>query len=519
MKEINRIIAEAKRALEVLENGKTFTTTYVANRLEKAAEANPRDSLICHMRDVMIKKSANDRFISQREVSESYDHLYGLSGGRSNFRKELGDLLPDKHATLNLSQATASGSRIPYENSLDPMFGDSDLSKELAGVFSLDKKSSFSALSDNTMRKAEKFAKLQLISLGCVPQKVQAIRSNDHFILCNASVDTSDFTQVSVSIPVQVTNGVPALPGHFIQGDGLVKLNKENLYVFIKDSNNFRKKTNAGKFASERSISEFKVDTPVVPVALERYVDLENELVIAASSFSRDQIKVATGVVAVELSGYGVPNPQVRVAGSTAKTLTLSADIPTAQGRIEIEVPVDMPNGRPVIPSHFGAGGKTYKLSALGLRDVMKAASAGDSIGTITREAEAMGGMSYNQLIDRMIDGVSKADLRQAEDALSAVGNKFGGEQYKFALDKFSKLLKHSSGNTERDDMIKKALASGDLIQLPTSVQPYCPKLGLPVSKIDFDDRGRVVPMRRAAQSNDIDETGAMISSSKITLS
>jgi hypothetical protein len=130
-----------------------------------------------------------------------------------------------------------------------------------------------------------------------------------------------------------------------------------------------------------------------------------------------------------------------------------------------------------------------------------------------------MSQMSYNQLIDRMIDGVSKGDLRQAEDALSAVGGKFGGEQYKFALDKFSKLLKHSSKSTDRNDMIKKALASGDLIQLPTSVQPYCPKLGLPVSKVDFDDRGRPVPMRRAAHSNDVDGTGAMMSSSKIVLS
>ena len=102
------------------------------------------------------------------------------------------------------------------------------LAQELSGVFDLDKKGSFSAFSDNTIKKAEKFAKLQMTALGCAPQTVKAIKSNDHFVLCTASVDTSDFTQVEVSVPVQVTNGIPSLPTHFVQDNGLVKLNKEN---------------------------------------------------------------------------------------------------------------------------------------------------------------------------------------------------------------------------------------------------------------------------------------------------
>jgi len=519
MKEINRIVAQAKRALDVLENGKTFTTTYVVNRLEKAAALNSKDTLICHMRDVIANRRSDNKFITQREISEIYDHLYGLGGGRSNFRKEVGDLLPDKHATIKLEDSGASGARIPYGEKLSPLYEENEFSKELAGVFSLDKQSSFSALSDNTVRKAEKFAKLQLVSLGCVPQEVTAVRTNDHFILCNASIDTSDFTQVNVPIPVQVTNGIPALPNHFVQGDELVKLNKENLYVYIKDTNNFRKKTNVNKFASQRSVSDFKVDTPVVPVSLEKYADLENDLVAAASSFGVEQIKMATGVVAVELSGYGVPNPQVRVASSTDKTLTFAADIPTAHGRVEINVPVDMPNGKPVIPSSFIVSGKSYRLNEDGLRSIMKASDHKNDISKVSREAEEMTRLSYGQLVDRIINGVSNNDYRQAEDALSVIGEKFDGQQYLSALDKFSKLLKHSSEGTERDALIKQALANGDLVQLPTSIQPYCPKLGLPVSKVGFDHKGRPVPARRKAQRDNLAESGAMISTSKIALS
>jgi len=519
MNEIKHIVAQAKMALDKIENGKTFTTSYVLGRLESAAANNSRDVLICHARDVIVRKAGNQQFITQKEIAEVHDHLCGLASGRSNFRKELGDLLPDKHAILKEIKKGAASARIPYEEKLSPLFEENELSKELAGVFSLDKQSSFSALSNNSIKKAEKFARLQLISLGCVPQEVKAIRTNDHFILCNASVDTSDFTQVNIPIPVQVTKGIPSLPTHFVQGDNLVKLNKENIYVFIKDKNNFIKKTAASRFAEQRSSRDFKVDTPVVPVALEKYADLENELVTAASSFSRDQIRVATGVVAAELASLGVPNPQVRVSYSTDKVLAFAADIPTPHGRVEIDIPVDMPNGRPVIPNSFVIKGKGYKLNEDGLRTVIKASSHVEDLNKVSREVVEMSRLSYPQLINRMVDGVSRTDYRQAEDALSVIGNKFDGAQYLAALDKFTKLLKHSSNGTERDAMIKKALENGDLIRVPTSVQPYCPKLGLPVSKISFDAKGRPVPTRRASQTEDLDSLGAAISSSRVTLS
>lgn len=519
MNEIRKIAAEAKKALDKLNNGKTFTTSYVLSRLEKAAANNSRDALICHMRDIMIKRASSRKFISQKEIGEIYDHLYGMSGGRSSFRKEAEDLLPEKHAVLTLESYGAAGSRIPCENAISPLYADNELSRELAGVFSLDKKGSFSAFSNNSMRKAEKFAKLQLVSLGCAPQLVKAIRSNDHFILCNASIDTSDFTQVNVPIPVQVTNGIPSLPTHFVQDDKLVKLNKENLYVYIKDKNNFKRKASMGKFASQRSSREFKVDTPVIPASLEKFANLENELVAAASCYDRSQVRLATNVVAAELAGFGIPNPQVRVASSNDKVLSFAADIPTSRGRVEINIPVDMPNGRPVIPSNFTVGEKIYKLNESGLSSIIKAANRDADLNKVSRETVEMRRLSYNQLVDRIIDGVSRSDYKQAEDALGVINSKFGGQHYLSALDKFSKLLKHASSGSERDTMIKNALKNGDLIRVPTSVQPYCPKLGLPANKVDFDARGRPIPARRKAQRDNLSETGAMISSSRVAIS
>jgi hypothetical protein len=137
----------------------------------------------------------------------------------------------------------------------------------------------------------------------------------------------------------------------------------------------------------------------------------------------------------------------------------------------------------------------------------------------VSREVEEMNRLSYPQLIDQVTEGVTVSDFRKAEDALATIETKFGGQKYISALDMFSKLLKHSANNSERDDHIKNALDRGELIRVPTSVQLYCPKLGLPVSKVAFDEKGRMIPATRALKSDPLKETGAMISASRIVLS
>jgi hypothetical protein len=516
MKQIKKIVEQAKLALDKLNNGKTYPTSYVVGRLEKSVANNPGDALIGYMRDVFSKRASNQSFVSQKEITEAYDSLYGMSGGRSSFRNELEDLLMSKQAA-EPQERTGTASRIPYEKSLEPLYAPSDLSEELGGAFSLNDKASFAALSNNTLRRAEKFAKLQLTALDYTPSEVTAIRSNEHFVLCNASVSTSDFTQVNIPIPVQVTNGMPTLPTSFVQGDTLVKLNKENLFVFVKDQRNFTKKASRGKYEAQRAFGELRVESPAMPSALEKFANLDNELVAAATLFSRDQVNNAINVVSAELSSLGLNRTQIKLASANDKTLNFLVSIPSAGGQVSAEIPVDMPNGMPVIPSHLSVASKVYRLNEAGLKSLLAYAAETPSINKVSRETEEMGRMTYAQLVDQIDAGVASSNFKQAEAALDVIGSKFGSTKYLASLDRFSKLLKHSSGNAERDDLIKAAVDRGDLISVSTSVQLYCPKLGLPLSKVAFDEKGRVIPKTRVAQTLD-SNSGALISTSKITL-
>ncbi len=517
MKEISNIAKQAQAALEALQNGKTYSSRYVADRLAVAAESNSQDALICHMRDVFQKHASSNQFVNQKQIAEVYEKLYGMSNGKSSFRQTCGDLLPSKYSSAISTQVGAEHMRVPYEEKLEPLYGErSDLSDELSGVFDLNKNSSFSAHSDSAIKRAEKYTKLQLVSMGYEPTSVKAVQKNDHFILCSASVDTSDHMQVNIPVPVQLSNGSPTLPTHFIQDGGLVKLNKENVFVFVKDSSNNIKKTARQAFEGQRSIREFEVDTPFLPAALEKFAKLEDDLVAAATSFSPAQVRAATNVVALEFSDL-VKNPQVKVASSNARTLTFDVRVPTASGDVAVQVPVDMPEGSPVIPTKFNYNGASYKINSDSLNKI--ASVKNESKALVSREVEEMSRLAYNQLMDRVVDGTSRGDLKLAEDALATINAKFGGEQYIAALNQFSSLLKHASGNSDREKLVKQALANGTFIRVPTSAELYCPKLGLPASKVGFDEAGRPVPLRRLASVEDIESTGASISSYSIKLS
>jgi len=512
MKDIKNIAREAKKALEHLQNGKSFPTNYVLDRLEKAASRNSGDPVIGHFRDILQKVAKTNQFVNQSQLTSLYHELSGLGGGRDKFRRELGDLIFEK-STPRIEK-DASTARVSYENGMLPLYGESDASREFEGVFSLNKKS-FSSISENIIKKAEKFTKVQLASLGCPTTSVTAVHHNEHFILCKASVDTSDHTQVDLSIPVKIAGGIPSIPDAFIQEDKVIKLNKENLYVYLKDKQNFKKKTARGSFEGQRVAHDFKIDTPIVPVALEKFTDLEDNLVAAASSYSKDQIGLASKVLEVELKGIGVVNPQIRVSSSDERSLNLKAGIPTSNGRVDIIVPVEFSSGRPIIPSTFNVGGEIYKLNSESIMALVKTARK-SGLETISREVESMEKLSHDQLLDRMITGVSSGDLKTAEDSLKVIENKFGGQTYISALEKFSKLLKHASNNDKRDVLIKEALKKGDFIWVPTSVEPFCPKLGLPASKVDFDTKGRPVPFRKSMRE---DIEGTLINTSKVVLS
>ena len=146
--------------------------------------------------------------------------------------------MPENYLAVKEQKKDASGSRIDLGSSMEPLQDyRSDLNKlaqELSGVFSLAPKGPFVNYDNNLMKKAEKFASVQLKSIGCEPRTVRAVSNNEHFILCVASYPTNSRSEVSISIPVEFNGSMPTMPTHFVENAELKRLSQENGFGFIK---------------------------------------------------------------------------------------------------------------------------------------------------------------------------------------------------------------------------------------------------------------------------------------------
>jgi hypothetical protein len=509
---LSKLLKTAKTALSNMENGKSFPTSYVANRLESSAQRNPSDQLVGNMRDVITKIASKQQFISQKEISDLYNKMYGFSNGNSAFRTELSDLLPENYAALKPSQKAHFSKRANEEDALVSCSDKNELTDAFSRMFSLDAKKAFGTYDKNLVKRAEKLVTLELSSVGLAPQSIQVVGGNEHFILCTASYKNSDFTTSTLKIPVQISNGSLTPPSSFISGESLEKISKDNILVSLKEQSLTKKATGRYDFEEQRSSYRVSDYSPVTPSALNDMIDVENVLVQSTSKFSQTQIQKAAKVVSSEVSSFGVFNPQVKLASSSDRGLGFSVKIATTNGVEEIVVPVEITGDRVNIPSRFvSLDKKSYDFSTDGFEKFIKEAKVVvDKTTPFFRDTDQLEKLSYSQLMDKITTAVSISDYKLAEDSLSVVASKFGPEKFKVALEDFQSLIKSASKTKENDIMVKEALRKGDLIKRANSIELYCPKLGLPLSKIDFDKNGKPIPKHRskASQMESIENVG-----------
>jgi hypothetical protein len=518
IKEIRNIVQQAKAALSKMENGQEYPTHYVLDKFVKAAARHPQDQLIGNMRDVLMKRSTRQSYFNQKELTDCYDRMYGLSGGRSAFRGELSEFLLENRQLAKTAHR-GSDRRGADERRAIQVDTNESLSNAFASIFDLGNENSFGLYNPKDKKEVQKVVISQLSIMGMQPNDVVISESNEHFALATAVYNTNSLNKVAVHIPVQISNGQIKVPSTMISDGEITSLNRKNLLVHIKLEENQVKTASLNKFAGQHGKAPIQMDKAVVPSALMDFADLENNLVVAASKFTQNQIMMASGMLSTEFKAAGVVNPQIKVASSEKNMVIFSVSIPTTAGRSLVAVPVEFHNDKPILPSKFASsvdnGDVLHDFTYSNIAEFAKSANRSDVGVRKARETGELSKMSYHQLVDRIIEGVANQDYRLSEDALASIQDRFGAAQHKIALDKFSDLLKVTgSKSSERAQMIKAAFKRGDLINMKTSVEPYCPKLGLPLSKVDFDAQGLPYPKYRNKTANNAEET--LISTSRI---
>lgn len=507
---------QAETALRSLEVGKEYPSQYVLNRLDSAWDSNQKDQVIGNVRNVILKMASKQSFISQNEITGVYDRFNNISGGATNFRDSLGDLLiPGYGALPELKRSEISKTAADMSKPVS-INDKTSLSDAFSVLFSFGSNDDSGTYNKNLVKKAERLVTLELNAMGIKPDMVKTVTGNNHYILCNAYYKNPDFTTSHISVPVQVSNGSVGIPSEMISEGNVVKLSKENVLVNLKTAQKKQKDSDISKYAELRNLESVSTPSVKIPSALKEEFNLSEEVILASSKFSANQIKLAHSVVSTEVNSWGA-RAQVKFSGTNNRGLSFIVKAATSAGERSFIVPIEMRDEKVVMPSEFISNSQKYDFSPSGYSQFLGGEKTASN-HTFSREIDELGRLSYTQLMDVVIDGVSKKDYKSSEDALSAIGSKFGPERFKIALEDFQKLIKTSSQKFD-DSLIKEAVRRGDLIRTKNSVEWFCPKLGLPLSKIAFDSKGRPVPKFRN-EKRDLDSIdGTVISTSKIVMS
>jgi len=514
-KDIFNIIKAAQAALGQLDNGNLYTSAYVAERFVRAADEKPNDILINSMRDVIVKKASSSAFMSQSDVKSIYDQMLGLGGNRSAFRTVLGDLLPEerqylekKHENNSHLKATTGAVAMPYKN------------KELSDAFEvvLDLNRGISNKKNRNLTSSVKKAVVSALSgIGYAPRSIDVIAENDHFALC-AAIYSDGYNKVALHLPVQITNGLVNPPSSLTNGETTIPLTKDNVWLAIKEAKEEKKYYSQKKVAGRREpLDSIPTEKKVLPQSLDKFANLENDLMMARASHDDRILRKGMVLVSNELKGLGFFNPQVKFGSSSQTGVVYSAEVPTVKGHVNVRVPVEIHNGQTILPSKFYTADNVYDFSKAGYDSFNNRLNTSASLG-FDRERKEMGDQSYHQLMDQLLEGVASKNYKKAENALMVIQRRFEKSHYVSAFKHYQDLLKHSSAvETDRTRHIKVAIERGDLIKHPTTVQWYCPKLALPLSKIAFDAQGRPMPMHRLKSQN-ADSEQVMINTSNIKI-
>ena len=517
--EIKKLLKQAQNALKYLEGGKEYPTSLIYGKVSMAAEKHNRDILLNTMRDVLEKKAQTQQFISEKEISDLYNSLYKYSGSHSEFRNELGYLLPENFGAAKAPERGAEYSRIDMGKKIEPIQdmdrGFYEDSYAISSSLTSYPKGAFASISDPIIKKAEKFAKVQLKSVGCPPVSVKAITKNAHFVLCNATYPTQNNREATIKVPVQIENGFPLLPSHFIDGENLIELNKTNIFAHIKNTDTHLQKEARSKFGELRSQGFVSIERTDLSNRISKWANFEQEIIDASTKYDKNVVKLANNILSMEMKSFGLSNPQVKLANSYENGLIFDAEINTPNGKTKIEIPVEVVNNQPIPPLKFSYNNQTINFDKKGFSHLFNIKKTAGKISLNTDYSE---NFDYNQLMNIMIVSANNGDFKGAEDALYSIQSKYSGQQSINAISKYSQLLKNNSENKERDAFVKAAVQRGDLIKTPTSFDLYSPKFKMPLSKLSFDAMGNLIPNYRSQQDNQKDSEKFSISTHQIKL-
>lgn len=462
-----------RMAEEFLE-GREFFVSAVLERVREASNAFPHDGAIRTAQLVLEKKASREGSLatmSQNDFQRLYTDVSGL-GNTEVFRELLGDLLrqdgPSAVAHYNNELASSLRSSGTEVDLVDP-----DLAESFAGLFDAPSNVVRGSFIDNGRKGVE----LELTSLGFLSPSVEVAAKNDQFVVYAAAIDSSN-GRFAALVPAEIKMGTVLMPSVFVSGGHFVELNRSNLLSYAQEVAQVGAKDHPQKILEALTAAATQQDgmektasvqmdgnsivlaapsiyqaqieddrptelelTPEVvsmPQELEHLTEgmIRDVLVEAGLSFDAPVIASAKNVISSELQGMGIPYGKISVASEFDSGILISATLKGLGGAKTIDVPVEIVNGQPLMPSVFTSGVVAKPFEERELK-----AFAMGSEGTFNAIMSDKYGMTFPELHKFALKNAAFGNFVEVEESLAVIAERFGDQYHKFAFDDLMGLL------------------------------------------------------------------------------
>lgn len=545
---------ELKRQAEVLLSqmtcGKNFIIGHVSDRLEKTAEENPQDHVVRAMAHVIGRMSHKDpsKIISQAELENIYQRLVGLNP-KTKFREIFSDLLltKDPKKVVNANEKFIQNNRDPLTEAIN------EINPEMRDPLNRMFEENIKTYDTNKINFAKEKASIEFKSLGFKPRLKLAGGDSDFFIF-SADFHTPKGV-VTAHVPVDASGEY--FPSIIIANNQFKTLTKSVLSDFVqhgerntappnvpavlaslqsligninKTASQKQLQEDLSKFSDGKDISLFsptvlasmpgvneiqdiEIPRTEVPKPLKVIAeDVEDQIVESALDYPLTSVRLAKRMLHAELTAMGFKNNQIRISSSTDDGLICEAILNTAKGKISIEVPIEMKNNQPLMPSVFAHKDFVDDFSQEKISSFLLQGPE-PSLTSIQRNSQIMA-CDIMQLKSIIAEAVAKNDLKTCDEVLEIIANRFSLEEYRETIKSYKSMLK-TAGSA------KKAYGESKcsrVIKSANSIYPICGHLMIPLHKVVQDESG-ICHRASTYHSRQVqDEEGAIFSTAKILL-
>jgi hypothetical protein len=552
MSHFNELKRRAEDLLSQMECGKEYTIGHVSQRLEKAAAENPQDAVIRTVAGVLdnMNRQNPNRLISQGELDQIYNQLVGLDVSGTRFRDILGDLLLSKKPVSAAPDPKyAEARRDPLQEAISET--EPALAKELGAMFDF----ADSHYDPKCMAEARDKVGMELHSMGLHNTRVRIAGGNSRHLVFAADLDTNRGA-VRVYIPMEASGD--KLPSVFVSGDRFAELTPANLKAhldqatvrngrlpdvpailnsldiltmkskpkvsneqvakiasMLPEENGTQGLSSPGLFASlpeGKGIGEIEIQRSPIPEPLKTLVsDIEESVLEAAVGYPQLAVRLAKRMLLAELASMGFKGSQVRVASPTQDGFICEATLNTPRGKVNIDVPIEMRDNQPLMPSVFAQGDKVEDFSDANLKAML--VREPETINIAVRRDSNLLGMSYYDLKDVLIRSATGGDFKACDEVMEAIAERFDQDTYRNVLLDYQKILSDLGSAKHQAES-----RCGRILKSSNSIFPLCGHFMIPLHKVVQDEDG-VCHLASTYHARKNQETeGAFFSNAKVLI-